>query len=372
MPCPLHLPDPIDSPAWPFRMDSDDERPSLGALLAKNKATVHGFYKPAFVAPPKPREPVAGMKRPREEDDGGKSSRARGSAPWEEDKGPTKKRRLVEQDKPKEPKGFFAAADDDEEDADDGLGFRAGREASDEEGGHDDDDDGDGAVDGRGKNKSKKKSKHAPAEAASNKPVSRFRQVVAVSKGVQPRDPRFDATAGEFSEKHFSKAYSFIGQYKDSEIEALKQELQKERKDSERRTELQALLTKMQQQRAQELEREHLAEVLRKRQQEEAAKVAAGLKQPYFLKKREIKEIAAVEKFKALEGSAAGVGAVDKALAKRRKKMVQKEKKRGAAMPTVRRSFADDSGGGGGGGGAGGGYRGGGSSSSNLPFKARR
>lgn len=244
-----------------------------------------------------------------------------------------------------------------EEEADE-VGFRAAKDAS------DDDEDGDhggehsDAEVGGGK---KKRRKHAPTEAPANKPVGRFREVVAVAHS-RTRDPRFDSTSGDYKEDLFRSNYKFLGEYKEGEIAALKKELSSPAcREPARRAEVQALLTKLQQQRAEEVQKEHSSSVLRKLKKEEAAKVADG-KTPFFMKKSDVKRVVATERFRNLE--AKGGAAVEKALKKRRKKLLGKELK-AEAMPTTRRGFEGTGpsssyrGGGGGGGGSGGGSYGG-------------
>lgn len=237
--------------------------------------------------------------------------------------------------------------DTDDDDDDDGeVGFRAMRDASDEDDEDDDDRSEAGAADGR----KKKRRKHAPTEAPANKPVGRFREVVAVAHS-RTRDPRFDATSGSYNEDLFRSNYRFLGEYKEGEIAALKKELASPAcREPARRAEVQALLTKLQQQRAEEVQKEHSTSVLRKLKKEESAKVAAG-KTPFFMKRSDVKRVVATERFRSLE--AKGGAAIEKALKKRRKKLLGKERK-AEAMPVVRRGFEDSarprSGGGGGGG----------------------
>lgn len=252
-----------------------------------------------------------------------------------------------------------ASEDEDEEDE---VGFRAVRDASDED---DDDEHDDGHSDAEGDGRKKRRRKHAPTEAPANKPVGRFREVVAVAHS-RTRDPRFDSTSGDYKEDLFRSNYKFLGEYKEGEIAALKSELASSAcRDPARRAEVQALLTKLQQQRAEELQKEHSSAVLRKLKKEEAAKVAAG-KTPFFMKKSDVKRVVATERFRNLE--AKGGAAVEKALKKRRKKLLGKERK-AEAMPTERRGIEGTGssntsyGGGGGGGGSGRGYSGGGGGS---------
>lgn len=150
-------------------------------------------------------------------------------------------------------------------------------------------------------------------------------------------DPRFDDLSGAFDAAVFRKSYAWLGEVKDNEIAALKAELaggssKAARKaargmDPERREGLQALLSQLRQQRTDERVGDAVRAGVAARKAEERAAVAAG-KAPYFPKRRELRELAASERFKLLEGR--GDGAVAKALLKRRKKLAGKERKGGA------------------------------------------
>ncbi|CAI2173663.1 16575_t:CDS:2 [Funneliformis geosporum] len=79
------------------------------------------------------------------------------------------------------------------------------------------------------KGQKKRRNKHAPMEVTSKKPVSRFRQIVEISNSVKHRrDPRFDSLSGKFNEDLFEKSYSFLDEYKKSEIELITNEIKKE------------------------------------------------------------------------------------------------------------------------------------------------
>jgi len=173
-------------------------------------------------------------------------------------------------------------------------------------------------------------------------------QALTVAPAPAPRaartaDPRFDDLSGAYDAGIFRKAYSWLGEVKDNEIAALKAELagggsgggaptKAARKaarsmEPERREGLQTLLSQLRQQRTEERVAEGVRATLAQRKAEERARVAGG-KLPYFPKRRELRELAAGERFKVLEGR--GEGAVAKALLKRRKKLAGKERKGGA------------------------------------------
>ena len=173
----------------------------------------------------------------------------------------------------------------------------------------------------------------APAEMPSTMAVSRFRAAVAAPNRLL-RDPRFEPATGKFDAALFRANYSFLGEYKESEIAALRAELGACREPS-RRAELAALLAQSSQQRNEEVEREAVRAALTKRKREEAAAVAAG-KKPFFLKRADLKKVVAEERFRLLQEKG-GAAAVDRALQRRRKKLLGKEKRSGR-LPAPRRT----------------------------------
>ncbi|CAG8512064.1 23121_t:CDS:2 [Dentiscutata erythropus] len=87
--------------------------------------------------------------------------------------------------------------------------------------------------------------KHRPMEISSKKPVGRFRQIIEIPSHIKKRrDPRFDDLSGKFNEDLFEKSYSFLNEYKRSEIEEVKKSISKER-DPEEKQKLQQLLNKL-------------------------------------------------------------------------------------------------------------------------------
>jgi ribosomal RNA-processing protein 36 len=196
------------------------------------------------------------------------------------------------------------------------------------------------------------KDRNAPQEMKSNRPVSRLRHVVVVPKA-ERRDPRFEASSGSFDDALFSKAYSFLDGYRDDEIKALGGELKKV-SDPEEREQLRAVLVKLRQTRANVQQQRTEAAVVQETKRVRREAVAEG-KGAYFPKKRDLREMVAVQRFKELERK--GGGALEKALAKKRKKLVAKDRKRAGSVlagpPPTRRGM-DGGAAGGAAGGAGG------------------
>jgi ribosomal RNA-processing protein 36 len=169
----------------------------------------------------------------------------------------------------------------------------------------------------------KKRQRDTPAELSSKVPVGRFKKVVAVAK-LDRRDPRFESAAGAFDQGVFDSAYSFLSEYKDSEIAELSKSV-KGVKDAEQRKEVQGLLTQLQMQRSADERRKAVAKVTSGASKESRERVSSG-GAAFYLKKRDLRELAAVERYKDLESK--GGAAVDTALAKKRKRRAGKDRRR--------------------------------------------
>jgi ribosomal RNA-processing protein 36 len=96
-------------------------------------------------------------------------------------------------------------------------------------------------------------------------------------------------------------------------------------------------LIRLQNQRREEKSAAAVDEALRRTKKEEFEKVAAGIKKPYFPKKRELKEVALSARFDMLEKEG-GKRAVAKAIQRRRIKLQQKDRKH---LPPARKMEAD-------------------------------
>ncbi|KAI5367712.1 Putative rRNA biogenesis protein RRP36 [Septoria linicola] len=169
-------------------------------------------------------------------------------------------------------------------------------------------------------------SKHAPTAQSTRYQVSRKRQVVDVPKR-NVRDPRFDAFQQHAHSGTSDKAYSFLQDYQRDEIKELRAEI-KRTKNEEDKDVLRRKVNSMENRLKAKAAKDREQEVLRRHRKEERAKVEGG-KTPYYLKQKEIKEQALVEKFKGMKSKDR-----QKLIDKRQKKESQKEKKR---MPDARR-----------------------------------
>jgi len=192
----------------------------------------------------------------------------------------------------------------------------------------DDDDDSDSPPSEEGAPSYSRASKHAPMAQSTRHQVTRKRTVVDVPKRII-RDPRFDALQQHSAHpgSNSEKAYSFLRDYQKSEISELKSAL-KRTKNEDDKTTLRRKVNSMENRLKAKDAKEREQEVVRKHRREERERVEQG-KTPFYLKKKEVKERALVEKFKGMKGKER-----QKLVEKRKKKEGQKEKKR---MPVMRR-----------------------------------
>ncbi|KAI7154944.1 hypothetical protein KC349_g7314 [Hortaea werneckii] len=192
----------------------------------------------------------------------------------------------------------------------------------------DDPSDSDSAPSEEGAPTLSRSSKHAPAAQSTRHQVSRKRNVIDVPKRVV-RDPRFDALQQRHSHSgnNSKKAYSFLRDYQKSEISELKAALKKAKSEEDKVT-LRRKINSMENRLKSKESKERQQEILRKHRKEEREKVQQG-KTPYFLKKKDLKEQALVEKFKGMKSKDRA-----KLVEKRKKKEGQKERKK---MPEMSR-----------------------------------
>ncbi|KAL3833551.1 hypothetical protein ACJIZ3_008287 [Penstemon smallii] len=161
--------------------------------------------------------------------------------------------------------------------------------------------------------------KNRPMEMSSKKPVSRFREVLQVPKKVV-RDPRFESLCGTLDVDGFKKRYNFIYE---STLPAEKAELKKqvkEAKDPEAKGEIKDRLSRIDRElksaARKRTEKDILAE--HKKKEREAAKKG---KQPYYLKKSDVRKEKLIEKYKELKES----GKLEAFIEKKRRKNASKD-----------------------------------------------
>ena len=151
--------------------------------------------------------------------------------------------------------------------------------------GHRKQDDDEGAEDGSDSDAAPhaRSSKHAPAVQSSKRMVSRKRQVVEVKKPVF-RDPRFEKIGGpQPDENTLTKRYSFLNDYKQSEIADLKKAIKKSRNGDEKE-QMRKQLESMESQMKAQQRKDELQTVKQQHKQKEKELIKDG-KNPFYLKK---------------------------------------------------------------------------------------
>ncbi|XP_046557875.1 ribosomal RNA processing protein 36 homolog [Haliotis rubra] len=166
-----------------------------------------------------------------------------------------------------------------------------------------------------------RENKNRPAEASSKKPVSIYREVISVKKKVT-RDPRFDDLSGKYNEAIFKSSYAFLDDVKQREKEKLAKQLKKTKNDQKKK-ELQYLINRMEQQASADKQKQKRKELEKDWKKKELGRVVEG-KNPYFLKKGDLRKLELAERFKELKKT----GKLDKYMGKKRKKNASKEKKK--------------------------------------------
>ncbi|KAG7380102.1 rRNA biogenesis protein rrp36 [Phytophthora pseudosyringae] len=182
--------------------------------------------------------------------------------------------------------------------------------------------------------------KNQPLELGSKRAVGRFRQVVDV-KTRRVLDPRFEAQSGRLNEDLFNKSYAFLDEYKQSELQALKQQLRKS-KSATKKEELKHEIALRRQEMTEKKKQETIKSALTKRKREEREAVASG-KGAFYLKvccwlqvlvamgkRKDKKKVELQAKFHDLQET----GRLSKFMAKKRKKNANKDHR---WLPTQRK-----------------------------------
>lgn len=126
-------------------------------------------------------------------------------------------------------------------------------------------------------------SKHAPAVQSSKRMVSRKRQVVDVKKPVF-RDPRFENIGGPRPDENtMGKRYSFLNDYKASEIAELKKAIKKSRNGDEKE-QMRKQLESMESQLKTQQRKDEQQAVKQEHKKKEKELIKEG-KKPFYLKK---------------------------------------------------------------------------------------
>jgi ribosomal RNA-processing protein 36 len=185
--------------------------------------------------------------------------------------------------------------------------------------------------------KEKKASKHAPTVQSSKRAVTRKRPVVDLPSVPKARDPRFDPTILSQSGRGSGRggaAYSFLDEYRASELKDLKARLAKT-KDPKQKEALKREVRSAGD-RMRSIENKRRAEDVKARHKsEEKRLIREGKKSaPYYLKKSELRQQALVRKYQDM-----GSRERAKALERRRKKAASRDRKE---MPMERRGVGGD------------------------------
>ena len=128
----------------------------------------------------------------------------------------------------------------------------------------------------------KRENKNRPRETSSKKQVPRFREIIPVKKHV-PRDPRFDSLCGSLNEKAFKNAYSFVNKLKETDLKALKDQLQ-EAEDPKEIKKIKYLIQRLENQLREEAKHNEREEKKKEEKQELVEAIKRGEK-PVYKKK---------------------------------------------------------------------------------------
>jgi ribosomal RNA-processing protein 36 len=160
----------------------------------------------------------------------------------------------------------------------------------------------------------RRSNKNRPMELPSKFPVKRHRVVVSSSGGHRARDPRFDdAGGGKLDHNIFRKAYGFLEDYQNAEIDAGERSIKRsttqvgKRKrpgalSGEELEETSAEVRRMKQERAERSRAFKLREALQARKRDEAAAVSKG-KKAWYLKSSDKRKIATDQRYEELKSS---------------------------------------------------------------------
>jgi len=173
-------------------------------------------------------------------------------------------------------------------------------------------------------------SKHAPTSQSSKFQVSRKRSILDKPKS-QVRDPRFDSkstSANSSDPSRTARAYSFLDDYRDDEIDSLKKAL-KTTKSSEEKEKLKEMIMTMVNKKRSQADKERAQKVIRDHRRKDREAIETSGKKPFYLKKSEQKRLTEEEKVKGMKKSE-----IEKRDRRKTKKEAGKEKKR---TPLARR-----------------------------------
>ncbi|KAL9112707.1 MAG: hypothetical protein Q9227_003010 [Pyrenula ochraceoflavens] len=182
------------------------------------------------------------------------------------------------------------------------------------------------------KRPSHRSSKHAPLVQSSKKPVSRTLSVFTEPSKPRSRDPRFDPAVMSSTHpatSHANKAYSFLNDYRASELAALKAQVRKT-KDPSARAQLSKEIMSLESKSRAAQAKSQADEIRRNHRQKEQEMIREGKKtKPYYLKDSDVKR-----QVQAKQAEGMGAKQREKRERKRRKKEAGRMMK---SMPGRRR-----------------------------------
>ncbi|KAJ6826272.1 ribosomal RNA processing protein 36-like protein isoform X2 [Iris pallida] len=161
--------------------------------------------------------------------------------------------------------------------------------------------------------------KNRPSELSCKAPVGRFREVIQAPKKVV-RDPRFESLSGTLDPEGFRKRYNFLYEV---ELPAEKEKLQKllkKSKDPNVTEELKSHISWIDKQLKSAPRRSAESEILSEHMKKEREAAKKG-KNPYYLKKSEIRERKLTKKYNDLKAQ----GKLESYIEKRRRKNASKD-----------------------------------------------
>lgn len=167
--------------------------------------------------------------------------------------------------------------------------------------------------------KSSRANKNRPMEMSSKKPVSRFREIIQVPKKAT-RDPRFESLCGQVDVERFKKRYNFL--YEDNlpaEKEELKKQIRKSN-DPEEISDLKSRVSWIDKQLKSAGMKHTGRDILAEHKKKEREAVKQG-KQPYYLKKSEIRKRIHIKKYEELKAA----DKVEAYIEKKRRKNASKD-----------------------------------------------
>ncbi|XP_043255085.1 ribosomal RNA processing protein 36 homolog [Colletes gigas] len=167
----------------------------------------------------------------------------------------------------------------------------------------------------------KRVNKNRPREMSAKKPVSRFREVVYVKKNI-PRDPRFDSLCGNFDQTKFKKAYGFLTDVKQNDLEKLKKQLN-ETEDPKMIKKIKYLIERLENQLREERKKGKQQERMGTEKKEIAESIKRGEK-PVFKKKTERRVLDLVSQYEELKNS----GKLKKHIQRLRKKSIHRDRQK--------------------------------------------